>query len=70
MYEKLNQVGGINKFDHENYSFLKMGIIKMKNLYTKIFVLKKYMEKTKEIPWNMKHQFHEANPKIPRIKTS
>ena len=36
----------------------------MKNLYTKIFVLKKYMEKTKEIPWNMKHQFHEANPKI------
>ena len=42
----------------------------MKNLYTKIFVLQKYMEKTKEIPWNMKHQFHEANPKIPKIKTS
>ena len=42
----------------------------MKNLYTKIFVLKKYMEKTKEIPWNMKHRFHEANLKIPRIKTN
>ena len=40
----------------------------MKNLYTKIFVLKKYMEKTKEIPWNMKHRFHEANPKIPKIR--
>ena len=40
----------------------------MKNLYTKIFVLKKYMEKTKEIPWNMKHRFHEANPKILKIR--
>ena len=40
----------------------------MKNPYTKIFVLKKYMEKTKEIPWNMKHRFHEANPKILKIR--
>ena len=35
----------------------------MKNLYTKIFVLKKYIGKTKEISWNMKHRFPEANPK-------
>ena len=34
----------------------------MKNLYTKIFVLKKYVEKTKEVPWNI--------PNIQRIKTS